>query len=84
MTSSEHGFSRNEMYKAELAGSVKLYDFHVVAVVQKDVTKWPKNVDSEEFSPLINSISSAIKQHGEGNERKVIFFVRSTYLRRDR
>lgn len=54
------GFSRGEMYKANLAGTVDSYDRHVF-LSYKGPDSWLPRVEESEVDPLPKLLSSAIK-----------------------
>ncbi|KAK7265986.1 hypothetical protein RIF29_18623 [Crotalaria pallida] len=56
----KHGFSRPEMYKDSLAGTVAAYDRHVF-LCYKDHLSWPPRVEASDADPLPKSIASAWK-----------------------
>ncbi|XP_044501021.1 altered inheritance of mitochondria protein 32 [Mangifera indica] len=83
------GFSRGEMYKANLAGTVDSYDRHVF-LSYKGPDSWLPRVEESEVDPLPKLLSSAIKARknditvktkvticggGEGSDGDVLIFL---------
>ncbi|KAK7265987.1 hypothetical protein RIF29_18624 [Crotalaria pallida] len=56
----KHGFSRREMYKADLAGTVEAYDRHVF-LCYKNHLSWPPRVENSNSHPLPKTIARASK-----------------------
>ncbi|OIV90325.1 hypothetical protein TanjilG_14723 [Lupinus angustifolius] len=58
MSTAKHGFSRSEMYKESLAGSVDAYDRHVFLCYNNPLS-WPPRVEASH--PLPNTLAKAFK-----------------------
>ncbi|GAU31843.1 hypothetical protein TSUD_114540, partial [Trifolium subterraneum] len=56
----KHGFSRPEMYKQNLAGTVESYDRHVF-LCYKNHKIWPARVEASKNDPLPKCIATAFK-----------------------
>ncbi|KAK4282331.1 hypothetical protein QN277_013722 [Acacia crassicarpa] len=57
---SKHGFSRPEMYKENLAGTVDAYDRHVFVCYKKHEV-WPPRVEASESDPLPKLLATTVK-----------------------
>ncbi|CAL5186275.1 unnamed protein product [Lathyrus oleraceus] len=56
----KHGFSRPEMYKQNLAGTVDSYDRHVF-LCYKNHRVWPPRVEASDDDPLVKRVATAFK-----------------------
>eukprot|EP01018_Ginkgo_biloba_P010099 Gb_24359 [translate_table: standard] len=56
----EHGFTRSEMHKHKLVGSVKLYERHVFLCF-RDPQSWPPQLESAQSETLPRLLAMAIK-----------------------
>ncbi|XP_061357526.1 altered inheritance of mitochondria protein 32-like [Gastrolobium bilobum] len=56
----KHGFSRPEMYKDNLAGTVDAYDRHVF-LCYKNHLAWPPRVEASDADPLPKSVATAFR-----------------------
>ncbi|WVZ14668.1 hypothetical protein V8G54_012234 [Vigna mungo] len=56
----KHGFSRSEMYKENLAGTVDAYDRHVF-LCYKNHSVWPPRIEASEADPLPKRVASVWK-----------------------
>ncbi|XP_028772357.1 uncharacterized protein LOC114729515 [Neltuma alba] len=57
---SKHGFSRPEMYKENLSGTVDAYDRHVF-VCYKNHEVWPPRVEASDSDPLPKLLATTVK-----------------------
>jgi hypothetical protein len=67
----KNGFSRPEMYKENLAGTVDSYDRHVFLCYKNHQT-WPPRVEASNDDPLPKSIATAFKARKNDIVVKVI------------
>lgn len=56
----KHGFSRPEMYKENLAGTVASYDRHVF-LCYKNRQTWPPRLEASDDDPLVKRVASQFK-----------------------
>jgi len=56
----KHGFSRPEMYKENLAGTVDAYDRHVF-LCYKNRSVWPPRIEASDADPLPKRVASVWK-----------------------
>lgn len=67
----KHGFSRPEMYKQNLAGTVDSYDRHVF-LCYKNHRVWPPRVEASDDDPLVKRVATAFKARKNDIVVKVI------------
>jgi len=70
----KHGFSRPEMYKENLAGTVDAYDRHVF-LCYKNHSVWPPRIEASEADPLPNRVASVWKARKNDVAVKVWFLI---------
>jgi len=67
----KHGFSRPEMYKENLAGTVASYDRHVF-LCYKNRQTWPPRLEASDDDPLVKRLASQFKSRKNDILVKVI------------
>ena len=60
VNTAKYGFSRYEMYKQNLAGTVESYDRHVFLCYKNHQT-WPPRLEASNDHPLPKSVATAFK-----------------------
>ena len=72
INTTKYGFSRYEMYKQNLAGTVESYDRHVFLCYKNHQT-WPPRVEASDDHPLPKSVATAFKARKNDILVKVLF-----------
>jgi len=67
----KNGFSRPEMYKENLAGTVASYDRHVF-LCYKNRQTWPPRLEASDDDPLVKRVASQFKSRKNDIAVKVI------------
>lgn len=76
-----HGFTRPEMHKKPLVGSVDLYERHVF-LCHKEATSWPSKVEAADYDPLPSKFVHALRHKKNEMPKKVRVCTRFSFFLR--